>query len=190
MQSEAPVTRLLRESREGSQEAMALLLPLVYSQLHSIAAHHLRGERSGHTLSPTALVNEAYMKFAGAAMDVEDRKHFFALASLKMRQILVDHARTRQRHKRGGELERCQFDELNLADPANPALVLELDDALNQLAKQDERKARVVELIYFGGLTYDEVAGVLSISAATVHTDLRMAKAWLRSGMSGTAGHR
>src|SRR5579884_280728 len=148
MPSEVPVTQLLRESRNGSSAALQLLLPIVYTQLHEIASHHMRKERDSHTLSATALVHEAYLKLAGSEANLEDRKHFFALASLKMRQILVDYARARQSGKRGGGFERLSVSGLDPADPRECATILELDAALNRLADQDARKARVLELIY------------------------------------------
>ena len=173
-----PVTMLLREWRAGSKEALDQLMPLVYEQLRKIAARCLASERPGHTLRATALVNEAYLRLAGAEPEFNDRVHFFAVAAKLLRQILVDHARTQNRQKRGAGVHNLTLDESIVVASAQPGLV-ELDDALQRLAVNDRRKSEVVELIYFGGLTYDETAAALGISQATVHRELRMAKAWL-----------
>jgi RNA polymerase sigma factor (TIGR02999 family) len=137
----------------------------------------MRGERPEHTLQATALVNEAYLRLIGAEIDWKDRAHFFAVAATTMRRILVDHARTKGRKKRAGE--RVSLEESVLVAPDREAELLAIDDALTELAGHDARAARVVELHYFGGLTYDEIAEALGVSAATVDRDLRFAKAWL-----------
>ena len=181
MAPEAPVTQLLRESRQGDPEATNRLIPLVYAHLHALASRYMRGERPDHTLSPTALLNEAYLKLAGTDVEWQDRSHFLVIASRIMRQILVDHARTRQRLKRDGG-QKVALDEIDLA--AAPAVsVLELDEALTRLAQQDERKAKLIELLYFGGLSYEEAARALDISEATVHRDVKLAKVWLRKAL-------
>ena len=165
------VTLLLRRLGAGEEAAFGQVIPLVYDQLLRIARRHMRGERTGHTLEPTALVHEAYARLAESGLSLEDRGHFFAVASRAMRRILVDHARGRRSRKR---------------DASEPNVdVLELDEALTRLAAIDERKARVVELHYFGGLSYEEISGVLSVSPATVDRDLRFAKAWLHGQLDG-----
>jgi len=178
---EAPVTLLLRQSREGDREATNRLIPLVYGHLHALAGRYMRDERPDHTLSATALLNEAYLKLAGSDVEWQDRSHFFVIASRVMRQILVDHARTRRRLKRPGG-QKVSLDEIEL--PAAPAVnVLELDEALTRFAQQDERKAKLIELLYFGGLSYEEAARALDISEATVHRDVKLAKTWLRKAL-------
>ncbi len=162
---------------------MAQVVPLVYGELHRLASLHMRRERGGHTLQPTALVHEAYARLAGSDLTLQDRRHFFAVASRAMRRILVDHARSRGSLKRGAGASHVTLDEAMAAPETSPEEVLELNDALERLAGNDERKARVVELHYFGGLSYDEIAEVEEISAATVDRDLRFAKAWLQAAL-------
>jgi len=161
---------------------MARVVPLVYGELRRLAGLHMRREKAGHTLQPTALVHEAYARLAASDLTLQDRKHFFAVASRAMRRILVDHARSRGSLKRGADVAHVPLDE-GIADAAPREEVLELDAALERLATVDERKARVVEFHYFGGLSYDEIAEVEGISAATVDRDLRFAKAWLQSAL-------
>jgi RNA polymerase sigma-70 factor (ECF subfamily) len=181
------VTLLLRRCSAGEEEAMAQLVPLVYGELHRLASLHMRRERRGHTLQPTALVHEAYVRLAASDLSLQDRKHFFAVASRAMRRILVDHARSRGSLKRGADASRASLDE-EIAAPAPREEVLELDEALTRLAAVDARKARVVELHYFGGLSYDEIAEVEAVSAATVERDLRFAKAWLGAALGEGGG--
>jgi len=181
---ERPVTKLLRQWSAGNKEALDELMPLVYDQLRKLASRCLASERPGHTLRATALVNEAYLRLVDSGMDFNDRVHFFAVAARLLRQILVDHARTHNRQKRGGGVQNLTLDEAILVAQGQPGL-LELDEALQRLAANDPRKSEVVELLYFGGLTYDEAAAALGISAATVHRELRMAKAWLHTELAG-----
>ena len=184
-ESTPPITQLLREWRSGSREALDRLTPLVYGELRRLARRSMRGERVGHTMQPTALVHEAYLRLAGAQVDWQDRVHFFSMAARLMRRILVDHARAARRARRGGGMERVTLhDGLGVAEPSGALDLVALDDALSELSAQDERKARIVELHFFGGLTYDEVAAAVGVSAATVHRDLRLAKAWLRKELS------
>lgn len=183
MQPQRPVTELLRESRAGSVEATNLLIPIVYEHLRGLAGHYMRGERSNHTLTPTALLNEAYLKLAGANVEWEDRSHFLCIASRTMRQVLVDYAKARQRVKRGAGARPVELDEIDLADPRHDPTIIEVDEALTRFALQDERKARLIELLYFGGLTYEEAAQMLNVSTVTVHRDVKFAKAWLREAM-------
>jgi RNA polymerase sigma-70 factor, ECF subfamily len=179
----AAVTELLASWREGDERARDRLIPVLYDELHRLAERSLRGERPDHTLQATALVNEAYLRLVGADVPWEDRAHFLAVAARVMRRILVDHARGRSRHKRGGDFARVTLDESLAATPDRAPDILALDEALERLAAHDARKARVVELHYFGGLRHDEVARVLEISLATVDRDLRLARAWLYSQM-------
>lgn len=175
----AEVSRLLLALKNGDESALPQLIPLVYDELHVLARRHLRDERTGHTLQTTALIHEAYLRLVGADVRWEGRVHFFAVAAQIMRRILVDHARHRGRAKRGGGAAPVTLEDV-AAVAAEPAVDLEaLDDALERLSVFDARKARVVELHYFGGLTYDETAEALGVSAATVDRELRLAKAWL-----------
>ena len=177
------VTTLLRAWRRGDQAAFERLTPLVYDQLRRRARHYLRGERPNHTLRPTALVHEVYLRLVNLdQVDWQDRSHFFALAARQMRRILVDSARARRYHKRGGGAVSVTFDEALAVSRRDPDLVA-LDDALELLAQQDERKVRVVELRFFGGLTNDEIAAALGISSDTVTRDWQMAKLWLRRAL-------
>jgi RNA polymerase sigma factor (TIGR02999 family) len=173
------VSRLLLAVQAGDESALARLMPLVYHELHQLARRHMGGERTGHTLQTTALIHEAYLRLVGADVRWEGRVHFFAVAANTMRRILVDHARGRLRSKRGGGGVPVTLENIAVvaADPGEDMIAL--DTALERLAAFDVRKARVVELHYFGGLTYDEAASALGISAATVDRDLRLAKAWL-----------
>lgn len=173
------VSGLLLAWRRGNAAAFERLLPLVYDELHAIARRHLRGEHPGHTLQTTALIHEAYLRLVGADIAWEGRVHFLAVAAQTMRRILVDHARAKARDKRGGGQAPLILNEA-LVIPVEPSLdLLELDEALVRLTEMDERKGRAVELHYFGGLTYDEAAEVLAISPATLHRELRAARAWL-----------
>ncbi len=183
MSTNEPVTQLLRLSREGDAEANERLMQAVYQRLHKLAAQFMSGERPNHTLSATGLVHEAYIKLMGADAAWEDRAHFFGVAARTMRHVLVDYAKSRKRAKRGGEAERVDLDEIDLSDPRHDETLLELNEALERLAKQDERKASLVELVYFGGLTQEEAAETLGVSTATVTRDLKFANAWLRSAM-------
>ena len=177
---EGDVTRLLVEWGQGSQEAVDRLMPLVYGELHRLAGRHMRGERSNHTLQPTALVHEAYFRLVRQdRVQWRNRAQFFALASRQMRRILVDHARKRRVGKRQGVDATVLLDEAALASPERGADLLALDEALDRLAELDPRKARVVELRIFGGLTIEEAAAALDLSPSSVINDYRTARAWL-----------
>ncbi|HJS44303.1 MAG TPA: sigma-70 family RNA polymerase sigma factor [Gemmatimonadales bacterium] len=178
------VSQLLIAWKNGDGTALQRLVPLVYGELHALASRHLRGERPDHTLQTTALIHEAYLRLVGTDVAWEGRGHFLAVAAQTMRRILVDHARGRSRAKRGGGEHPVSLDEALLAAPGRGADLLALDEALERLAALDERKARAVELHYFGGLTYDETAAVLRVSPATVDRELRVAKAWLFQELS------
>jgi len=178
------VTQLLQAWRHGDDDAPQRLMPLIYDELKRLAERAMRRERPDHTLQPTALVHEAFLRLVDAEVDWQDRIHFMATAATVMRRVLVDHARAKARLKRGGDVKKVTLDE-GLTIGSEPSeVVLALDQAMTRLAEIDERKSRVVELHYFGGLTYDETAAALDISAATVDRDLRMARAWLYREMS------
>ena len=179
MPQSASVTQLLLDWRAGNQEALDALTPLVYDALRHVARRYMSSESAGHTLQATAVVHEAYERLVEMDVGWRDRAHFFAVASRLMRRILVDHARGHRRDKRGGGVSAISLEEATWvgAEP-NPDLV-DLDQALHQLASFDERKSKIVELHFFGGLTYEETAEVLGISPATVERELRLAKAWL-----------
>jgi RNA polymerase sigma factor (TIGR02999 family) len=181
------VTRLLGEWRSGNAAALDSLTPLVYRELHRLAAGYLRRERPGHTLQPTALINEAYLRLAGQGEKVDwaSRSHFVAVAAQHMRQILVDHARRKLADKRGAGAAAVSLDDAGLFTPERSADLLALDEAIGKLAESDARKARAVELRYFGGLELQEIADVTGVSLRTVQNDLRMAQAWLKARLSG-----
>ena len=182
------VTRLLHAWRAGDEHALDSLLPIVYEELRVIASASFRGERAGHTLQPTALVHEAYLRLAGADVDWNDRAHFYAIAARTMRRLLVDHARRQGAARRGGDWIRTTLEAgLDLAG-GPPLEILDLDRALDRFARQDPRAAQAVELHYFGGLTHEETACVLQVSPATVDRDLRLARAWLRRSLTPDEG--
>ncbi len=180
-----PVTALLHAWSGGDEAALHELVPLVESELRRLAGGYMARERTGHTLQTTALVNEAYLRLVGAH-DIRwhDRTHFFAIAARLMRRVLVDHARTRGFQKRGGGAQAAPLDETMLVSSAPDVDVLDLDRALQALATVDERRARVVEMRYFGGMTVEETADALSVSADTVKRDWRLAKLWLLQELS------
>jgi RNA polymerase sigma factor (TIGR02999 family) len=183
---DANVTAMLREWNSDRPEAAEELLPLIYDELHRRAAAYMRRERQNHTLQPTALVHEAYLKLLDQrGGNWNNREHFFAIASKVMRRILVDHAKTRHRQKRGGSNEDLQLDDDLVAgvDLERTDLIA-LDEALNRLAKLDAQQERLIELRYFGGLTLDEAAQTLGISRATAARDWQWAKAWLLREMT------
>lgn len=176
-----PITVLVHEYASGDKSALDRLLPLVYAELRRIAERHLRGERPGHTLQPTALVHEMYARLAyQASPDVRDRIHFLSVAAQVMRQILIDHARTKYAEKRGGRQEKLTLNEARDACMEKPAIMIRIDDALNELARQDARKGRLIELRFFGGLTAEESAVALELPLNVVRRELRVAQAWLQ----------
>jgi len=185
------VTRLLKAWSAGDERALEKLTPLVYRQLHQIAQRYMGGERSGHILQTTALVNEAYLRLVDCVeVNWQDRAHFFAISANLMRRILVDFARSRGYLKRGGAIPHVSLEEApSVCDEPDVNLVA-LDDALKALAAVDERKSKVVELRFFGGLSVEETAEVLRISGDTVIRDWRLAKIWLLHELSrGKASH-
>ena len=174
------ITQLLHGWRAGDNEALEALTPLIYDQLKQLAARIFRSESAGHTLQPTALVNEAFQQLVSADVDWQNRNHFFALSARLMRRILVNYANSKNTAKRGGDAVRVTFHDARGSSPdENDADILALDTALEELAAFDPRKAEILELHYFAGLTYAELSDVMQLAESTVHQDLRTAKAWL-----------
>ena len=183
------VTQLLRLWRRGEAAALDKLVPLVHEELHRRAHRYMTHERAGHTLQTTALINEVYLRLIDSTkVEWQDRVHFFAISAKLMRQILVHYARSKISQKRGGGFQRVSLDEASLFASRPDANLTELDDALTALARVDPRKARVVELRFFGGLSLEETAEALKISADTVWRDWDLAKGWLYREMKHPAG--
>jgi RNA polymerase sigma factor (TIGR02999 family) len=183
------VTELLSQYRGGKREALDLLVPIVYGELRKIAARYLRAEWAHHTLQPTALVHEAYIRLIDQReVEWQSRAHFYGVAAQLMRRLLVDHARGRKRHKRGGGMLMVPLEDNDVAGPAPDEGVdlIALDDALGRLASLSEQQGRIVELRYFGGLSIEETAEVLGVSTMTVKRGWAMARAWLHRELSGT----
>ena len=181
------VSVLLRAWRDGDQNALERMTPIVYKELHRLAHRFMRRERDGHSLQTTALVNEAYMRLVDyRRMQWQNRAHFFAVSAQLMRRILVEHAR-RHNQKRGGDVRHVLLEEAAVMSGKRPADLVALDDAMNALERFDPRKVRVVEMRFFGGLNLEETAAVLQVSAVTVRRDLRTAKAWLHRELTGSA---
>ena len=180
---------MLADLRSGDKEALAKLIPLVYDELHRLAEHYMRNERVGHTLQPTALINEAYLRLASAEKAWQHRAHFVAVAAGTMRRVLIDHARKQKAAKRGGEQaalpleDSPEFLSAVLTKERSEELI-GLDEALTRLQELDPRQSQVVELRFFGGLTVEETAEVLGISPKTVKRDWAVARAWLHGEMS------
>src|SRR5438552_237097 len=178
--SQQRVTELLAQWSHGDDAALAELTPLVYDELRRLAHRHMDGQRPDHTLQTTALVNEAYLRLADqTSPHWQNRAHFFAVAARAMRQILVSYARSQRAQKRGGGALKIHLNEAALVSPEESKEIVDLHEALERLAALDSRKAQVVELKYFGGLNYDEIAEVLKISPVTVRRDWKFARAWL-----------
>lgn len=183
------VTELLKKLKDGNPEASSELIVLVYDELRRLGAHYMRQERPDHTLQSTALVHEAYMKLVEKPEGFTNRAHFFAVAAQAMRHILVDHARGRKAGKRGGaDKQQVELKEAMAVSNDDPETMLALDEALTKLAEFDQRKARVVELIYFAGLTKEEAASVLEVSQETIYRDWKHARAWLHAQLTSTPG--
>jgi RNA polymerase sigma factor (TIGR02999 family) len=180
------VTQLLCQWRDGDAHALEKLIPLVQPELQRLAQHYMSRERPGHTLQTTALLDDAYLQLAGKShMQWQNRAHFFAVAAQIMRRIMVDHARQRHALKRGGGAIKITLDECAAVTATRAAELLALDEALEKLAAADQRKAKVVEMRYFGGLTMEEIADVLKIHVNTVTRDWTAARAWLFAALSG-----
>lgn len=183
------ITRLLIDWGNGNETALESLTPLVYDELHALAKRYL-GHGRGQTLQPTELIGELYLRLIDprAPMAWESRSHFFGIAARLMRLVLVDHARSRAAAKRGGGSDRVTLDETAVLAPGRAPDVLEVDEALSRLAAVDERKARVIELRYFGGMKREEIAAALRLTVPTVKRDLRLGEAWLRRALAGAGG--
>ncbi len=188
--TDSDITKLLHDWVAGDQRSLDALTPLVYDQLHRIASRAFRGERADHTLQTTALVHEAFAKLVHVDVDWQDRSHFFALSARLMRRILVDHANARAAAKRGGNAAKLPLDDVLVVSPQASEEVLNLHEGLNALAAKDEPKAEMLELHYFGGLTYAEMSEVLGRSTSSLDRDIRFAKAWLRSYLDTQTGER
>ena len=185
--SQAHVTLILQELVEGDATRMNELIPIIYEELHRRAKRQLQGERAEHTLNPTALVHEAYLKLVETKdAHFHNRTHFFALASQAMRRILVDYARARQSQKRGGDHQKITLVDHQLVQELPSDDIVALDDSLGRLSSLNERQARVVEYWFFGGLTHEEIAVVLNISLPSVRRDWRLARAWLSRELKQT----
>ncbi len=180
--SPGEITQLRGRAQRGDREAEARLIPLVYGELRRLAAHYMRQERPDHTLQPTALVHEAYLRLVEQkGVNYQNRAHFFGVAAQLMRRILVDHARNRQAAKRGGVQQRVELEDALLATTRKSTDLLALDEALGRLAERDPRQGRIVELRFFGGMTVEETAEILAISPKTVKRDWNVARAWLHA---------
>ncbi len=177
----APITLMLQEFAAGDKSALDRLTPHVYEELRKLAGRHLRNERFGHTLQPTALVHEAYLKLIGNDQpDYHSRAHFLSVAARLMRQVLIDHARTHNAGKRGGGQLACALEDWMDPPVESPPAVIAIDDALRTLEQSDPRKAKLIEMRFFGGLTAEESADVLDLPVEKVRAELRVAQAWLK----------
>jgi RNA polymerase sigma-70 factor, ECF subfamily len=174
------VTQFLRESRLGDGQASEQLISLVYDELRRLAVQNLRSERPGHTLQPTALVHEAWLRLSQADIEWQDRVHFYKVAARLMRRILVDYARAGSREKRGGGMPKLSLDDALAAAPCQTEKVLMIHEALDRLGSRNGRQRDILELMIFGGLTYEETGAALDLSPATVHREMKLAKAWLQ----------
>jgi RNA polymerase sigma factor (TIGR02999 family) len=180
------VTRLLKAMKSGDQAASEKLLPLVYKELHRLAKSYMRRERRDHTLQPTALINEAYLRLAGDTTDWQNHAHFIAVAANVMRRVLVDHARMHKAGIRGGDLQRVEFDEGIAISRERSGELLALDEALNELQSVNPRQANVVELRYFAGLSVDEISAIMKIAPRSIQRDWASARVWLFKRMTST----
>jgi len=182
------ITQLLAEWSDGNQSALDKLYPLVYEELHRLARRYMSRERKGHTLQTTALINEAYVRLVDQRnVHWANRSHFFAISAQIMRRILIDHARRHAYAKRGGGAQQVSLEEVAVVAREQSSEILRLDEALKILAKMDPRRCHVVELRYFGGLSNEEIAGVLKVSENTVTRDWNLARAWLHQQLTGSA---
>lgn len=188
MKQKAPITSLLHAwQHQGDQAALSALSSEVYDELHRIAARIFRGEQPGHTLQPTALVNEAFINLVDANISWQDRAHFFALSARMMRRVLVDHVRSRNALKRGGVSVPVTLQEDRVGAEQTDERLEELDEAISELAEADPRKAQLVEMQIFGGLTFEEMSTISGLSTSTLDRELRTAKAWLRQAIGTTS---
>lgn len=185
MDERTQVTQLLNDWRAGNGKALNKLMPMVHHNLQRIADKYMHGERASHTLQATALVNEAYLQLVDAEVAWQNRSHFLAVAARIMRRILIDHARAKQRDKRGGDVVQVTLHDTRIGSDESEPDILDLENVLQRLHELDPRKANVIELSFYGGMTYDEIAEALNISPATVDRELRFAKAWLLRELKG-----
>jgi RNA polymerase sigma factor (TIGR02999 family) len=181
MTDNGDITGLLADWQQGDAQALERLSPLVYQELRRVAQRYMASESSGHTLQPTALVNEAFLRLVDGDVDYQSRKHFYVIAARMMRRVLVDHARGKNRQKRGDGIAPVTLleDQHSEGGNADPLPILKLNEALTKLTETDPKLAEAVELVYFGGLPIDEAAVLLSVSRSKLYDDLRFAKAWL-----------
>jgi RNA polymerase sigma factor (TIGR02999 family) len=186
---DATLTQLLTDWRAGEPQALAKLTPLIYEELRRLARSYMRGERKGHTLQATAVVHEAFMRLIHGGVSLQDRTHLFALASRLMRRVLVDHAKSRAREKRGGPTADNTDTQVEGMEPTQGRSqdILALDEALESLSQLEPRLADVIELNYFGGLTHDQIAVAVGVSTKTVQRDLRLGRAWLLKELAGVS---
>jgi len=184
------ITQLLAEWSDGNQSALDELYPLVYNELHRLARRYMSRERKGHTLQTTALINEAYVRLVDQRnVHWANRSHFFAISAQIMRRILIDHARRQAYAKRGGGAQQVSLEEVAAITPDQSVELVRLDEALKSLEEMDPRRSQVVELRYFGGLSNEEIAGVLKVSENTVTRDWNMARAWLYQQLTGSTAN-
>jgi len=180
-----PITNLLVELRKGNKQAEAQLIPLVYNELHRLARHYMRGEREGHTLQTSALVNEAYLRLMGEhGIDWKNRAHFFGVSAQIMRRILVDHARNRDAQKRGGDVQKISLENAFVYSDEQSWQVVAVHEALNKLVEGDARQTQIVEMRFFGGLNVEETAEAMNLSPTTIKREFQLAKAWLYGELS------
>jgi len=184
MADQPPITQLLNQWSTGDKDAEAALTPLIYDELQRMAKRLFRSEKSSHTLQPTALVHEAFVKLVDVEVTWQDRAHFFSLAARMMRRLLVNHANARDAAKRGGDAIRVTLNESGVSAESADADLIDLEDALQALAELDGRKALLIELQYFGGLSFREMEEVTGLSSSTLDRDLRLARAWLKDALS------
>jgi RNA polymerase sigma factor (TIGR02999 family) len=188
MQAAQPITVALRDLAKGDKSAFDRLMPQVYAELRRLAGHYLRQERNGHTLQPTALVHEAYFRLVGQDQpDYQSRAHFLGVAAHVMRQILIDHARTRNAAKRGAGNAVFSLDEFMDAPMERPSAMIQVDDALHALENHDPLKAQLIEMRFFGGMTAEESAAVLKLPVQKIRGELRIAQAWLKRELDNRA---
>ena len=188
MSEDQPITTLLRDFAAGNKGALDRLMPLLYPELRRLARGYMRNERTGHTLQPTALVHEAYVRLVKENQpDYTSRAHFMGVAAHIMRQILIDHARSRNAEKRGGKAAKAPFDEVSDMATERPSAMIAIDDALQELSRKDPLQAQLVEMRFFGGMTAEDSAEVLKITPAQVRRQLRVGQAWLQRALDRTA---
>jgi RNA polymerase sigma-70 factor (ECF subfamily) len=188
MQASQPITLALQDLAKGDPSALDRVMPMVYAELRKLAGHYLRQERNGHTLQPTALVHEAYFRLVGQNQpEFQNRAHFLGVAAHAMRQILIDHARTRNAAKRGGGEGVFSIEEGMDSAMERPSALIQVDDALQALELHDKRKAQLIEMRFFGGMTAEESAEVLNLPVQKIRSELRVAQAWLKRELDNRA---